>query len=410
MNGFWIGATSGFLIGAVLMAIAGFYRLSRLQTTMASAQQRLIETAEGRLGDAFASLSLTALRDAKHDFLELASTTLEAAKEQVNGSLRLGEKGMQDLVRPIKEALEKLAEHSTSIEQRRTSAYDGIKQHIEGLLSETTKLSNALRNPSVRGSWGELTLRTVCENAGLIQGEHFVLQDTTEGDEGPLRPDMVIKLPRGRVIIVDAKTPMDSFREAMAAEDETTRSTKLKAHAKHVRDHVKKLSNKAYWSRYSGSPDCTVLFMPTEAAYFAAMEADPDLVREAAVSRVLIANPMTLVGLMRAVAHVLDDERLRESAEEVKDLGRKLYDSLRACLLGVSKVGRNIRLSADSYNDLVGSIDRSLMPRARRLRQLGSGAGMEVVLPDQCETQVRQPLSLTQDAEDLLSVQPNGSA
>lgn len=389
----WIAGGLGFICGAAAMALASLFFYMRVQFRTARDHRHLLASTEQRMQDSFANLSLNALREAKKDLIELAGQTLQGTKEQVTGELRLNEKAVENLVRPISEALERLGQHSIELERKRASAYDGMKQHIEHLLAETTRLSCALRRPTVRGSWGELTLRTVCENAGMVMGEHFDLQEVTETDDGVLRPDLIVNLPRGRRIIVDSKTPMDSFRDAMTASDEATREAKLKAHGKAVRDHMKKLSAKAYWSRYGDSPDCTVLFIPTESAYFAAMEVDADLVRDAAKARVLIANPMTLIGLLRAAAHVLDDERLIESTEEVRDIGRRLYESLRSCLSQVGKLGRHLRQSTDAFNEVIGVIDKSVMPKAKRLRELGSGSGDEIQCPEPCDLIVRTSVS-----------------
>lgn len=376
---FWIGLLVGLLAGGAVARAVQIRLANRLSVAVYDERTCL----EARMSDAFASLSAEALKESKEDLLQLAGVIFDGKREQMHHAFDSRLLAVQDLIKPLGEALQKLGAHSQELERKRASAYDLLQEHIKRMLQEASQLSNALRRPGVRGSWGELTLQTICENAGLLPGEHFILQDSVEDEDGILRPDMVIKLPQSRVVIVDSKTPLDSFRDALAAEDEATRCLKLKAHAKSMRDHMKRLSAKAYWSRYSASPDCTVMFVPTEAAYAAAIETDPALIQDAANQRVVLANPMTLVSIVRAIAHVLNDERARESTEEIRVIGRKVYDSLRACASHIAKVGKHLRQSVDAYNVLVTGYESSVLPRASRLRELGASSGDAALPPEQ---------------------------
>lgn len=337
---------------------------------------RVLGKSEQRARDAFASLSSEALRQVSSDFVVLADATLGKTSQQVTLTLEQRDQLFGAMLKPIEAALEKLGAQSEEMERKRVSAYDAISEQVKTLASEANQLSSALRRPTIRGSWGELMLRTVCENAGLVEGEHFVVQDSTEGDgkNGTLRPDMVIKLPKKRVLIIDSKVPLDSFRDAMDARDQESRTSFLRQHAKHVKDHIRKLSAKAYWSRYSDSPDCTVMCIPSEGAYYAAIETDPSILDLASVSRIIVANPMTVVGVLRAVANILGDERLAENALQVREAGRRLYESLSALFGQVQRLGRQLKLAGGAYNGLVEELSTTTS-RARELHELGAGVG-----------------------------------
>ncbi|MBX7134474.1 MAG: DNA recombination protein RmuC [Fimbriimonadaceae bacterium] len=329
--------------------------------------------------ETFASLSVDALRQISGDFVQLADATLGKASLQVAGDLAKREEALGALLVPIESALRKLNTHSEEMERRRVSAYDSLSEQVKNLSSEAHRLSGALRRPTIRGSWGELMLRTVCENAGLIEGVHFIVQDSNDGDgtTNTLRPDMVVKLPKKRVLILDSKVPLDAFRDAMDSNDEATRASLLKQHVKHVRDHIKKLSAKSYWSRYSSSPDCTIMCIPSEGAYYAAVENDPSIVDLASASNVIIANPMTLIAILRAVANVLSEERLAESALLVREVGRKLYESAATLFAQVQKLGKQIRMTNSTYNALVQDLSETA-GQARELKELGAGSATEL--------------------------------
>lgn len=357
----------GLAVGVILSIVVGM----RFWSHMAKA---------GDLSrEAFASLSVEALRKVSGDFVQLADATLGKASLQVAGDLAKREEALGALLMPIESALRKLNAHSEEMERRRVSAYDSISEQVKTLSSEAHRLSGALRRPTIRGSWGEFMLRTVCENAGLIEGVHFVVQDSNDGDgtTNTLRPDMVVKLPKKRVLIVDSKVPLDAFRDAMDSNDEATRASHLKQHVKHVRDHIKKLSAKSYWSRYSSSPDCTIMCIPSEGAYYAAVENDPSIVDLASASNVIVANPMTLIAILRAVANVLSEERLAESALVVREVGRKLYESAATLFAQVQKLGKQIRMTNSTYNALVQGLSETA-GQARELKELGAGSATEL--------------------------------
>lgn len=333
-------------------------------------QKKMLAEAERKLSETFESLSARALSAATEQLLKFAETRFATTQEEARGELARRQQAVDELIRPLSESLDKLSRQCHEMEQKRTSAYDAVSAQIDRMMVETLHLSSALRRPGVRGSWGEITLRTVAENAGLVEGQDFELQHTTDSEDGRLRPDMIVRLPNKRAIVIDSKTPLDAYRDAMNAQERSSRDRYLQDHSRLVRNHIKQLGAKSYQSQYDGA-DYVIMFLPAESIYQAALEYDTTLMEDAIKARVLLANPMTLVGLLKAVAYVLDQERLNKSAAEVSEIGRKLYDGIRIFAGHLGRVGRHLRQSVDAYNASVGSLERSVLSRARRLRQQG---------------------------------------
>lgn len=406
MNGF------EFMVGTLLGALAAFvvarkhYSIqlafreeclrSRLEEKEAACdrQLQLVQATEARIENTFESLATRSLRLAKDDFLQLAKSAFEACQTEATADFVSKSKEIDDLIAPLECSLENLAAHARDLEKQRTTAYALLTEQVNSLSRQTDELSSALRRPQVKGSWGELILRQVVEQCGMVEGLHFVCQETVEAEDGrQLRPDMIFRLPSGRTLVLDAKCPLESFREALAAQDDATRTAKLKAHARSLRNHIKSLSSKEYQSRFEGASDSVVLCLPSEAAYAAALESDDSLLDFAASERVLIANPATLVGLIRVIAHVYREEKVEKSAREIRDVGAKLYDALSAFAGHMVKHGRNLRLAADTYNDASRAFNSALLPRAQRLATLGVKPGhefanlaaIEVSLPEESE-------------------------
>ncbi len=345
---------------------------------------------EKKLNETFTTLSQQALEQASNQFLKLANQNFETAKTAADGDLKRRQQAVEELVKPLREELDRLAKQNAEIEQKRLSAYDGITDHLKRLMTETGQLTNALRRPHTRGSWGELTLRRAAENAGLVEGQDFTLQTSTETDEGRLRPDMLVNLPNDRVIVVDCKTPLDAYLDAVGAVDETEKALKLKAHASQVRKHIQQLSSKAYWQQFETAPDFVVMFVPSESLYQAAMEQDPELFETAFRSRVVLANPMTLIALLRTVAAAMEQEKLKQNAQEISRTGARLYEGLRTFATHVTKVGRHLKQTTEAYNDAVGSLERTVLVRSRQLKEMGAGGGDEPALPDVVEVVPRK--------------------
>jgi DNA recombination protein RmuC len=345
-------------------------------------QKAILLQAEKRFSDAFASLSQDALAKSADQFLRLAKENFEKHSEGASGDLLRRQQAIEELVKPLKETLDKLDTQTQEIEQKRLAAYEGVTDHINRLMLETSQLSNALRKPHVRGSWGELTLRKAAESAGLIEGQDFEMQFSTDTDEGRLRPDMVVHLPNKGVIVVDSKVPLDSYLDAMEAADEVTRALRLKAHAAQVKKHVVALSSKAYWNQFERSPDFVVMFVPAESLYQTALEQDPELLEAAFKARVVLANPMTLIALLRTVAFAMKQEKVQENAEEIRKAGERLYDSIRVFSAHMAGIGKHLGQANDAYNKAVGSMERNVLSKSRQLRELGAGAGDEIDGPE----------------------------
>lgn len=342
-------------------------------------QKKLLADAERVLTEKFSALSLESLKSANDEFLKLAGERFDKAGQVSKAELEKRQQAIDELMKPVSETLEKLTKQHKEIEERRVSAFDSIEKGIKSLSSEADQLANALRKPTSRGAWGEMNLQVILENAGLVQGEHFVMQDTTSDDEdGVARTDVVLHLPNGRFLIIDSKAPLEACWEGMCATDETVRQERFASHARLVRDHVKKLSSKAYWKRYPESPDFVIMFVPTEGAYQAAIEVDRGLIADAQKSRIYITSPMSLMSMIHAIAFVLREERLARNAQLVKDTAAELYRRLAIFIGHIDKLGRNIRLTVDNYNSAVGSLDGRVLPVARKMNALGIEGGADL--------------------------------
>jgi DNA recombination protein RmuC len=335
-------------------------------------QRELLKEAESKLAETFEALSGKALQGASDQFIKLAESKFATTKEEADGALKLRQQAIENLIKPVSESLGKLETQVREMETKRVSAYDAVNDQIERLMKETGTLSNALRRPTARGSWGEITLRNVADQAGLIEGQDYVIQHSTEAEDGKLRADMVVRLPNGRSIVIDSKTPLDSYKEAVNTEEDISKQAHLANHAKLVRGHIKALGSKNYQSQYEGA-DYVVMFLPAESIYQAAMEFDATLLEEAGRNRVILVNPMTLIGLLKAVSYVLDQERLNQNAIEVSNIGRKLYDGITSYAGHIHDLGKHLKRSVETYNKSVGSLERSVLSRARVLKSKGIG-------------------------------------
>lgn len=337
---------------------------------------KLLEEAKAALSDAFNALSANALRSNSEEFLKMAHSS----------------------VAPIKEALGKFEAKVQALEVAREGAYQGLVQQVTQLLdtgkelrSETANLVQALRAPQTRGQWGEFQLRRVIELAGMVNHCHFVEQEKVDGDEGRLRPDVVVKLPAGKTIIIDAKAPVSSYMDAVALDDEGERKVKLQAFAKLVRDHVAALGRKAYWDQFEATPELVIMFLPGDHYYSAALQQDPSLIEFGVEQRVLIATPVNLIGLLRAVAYGWRQEAIAENAKEISDLGAELYKRLADLGGHWIDLGRHLARTVEAFNGAVGSLESRVMVSARRFREFGaapSALDMDVIEP--VEKAVRQ--------------------
>jgi len=339
-------------------------------------QKRLLAEAEVKLSDTFDALSLKALTTMTEQFLKAADAKFETVQAEAKGDLKLKQQAIDDLLRPVTESMAKLQLQHEELETKRVSAFDAIEKSLLTISQETDQLANALRKPATRGAWGEMNLKVILDNAGLTEGVHYDLQDSTEDDEGTrLRTDVILHLPNKRDLVIDSKAPLEAYWDGMNAPDEATKSVKFASHARLVREHVKKLSNKSYWARYKTSPDCVVMFIPTEGAYQAALEADPSLLTDSHSKRIYLANPMTLVNMIQVTAYVLRDETSKQNADEIRATAAELYDRLSKFVSKFADLGRSLRIAFGKYNEAAGSLEGRVLPQGRKVSALGAGSG-----------------------------------
>src|ERR1700728_381373 len=330
-----------------------------------------------RLVGTFAQLSSEALRTNTEQFLTLADARLKETHEAARGDLGQRQEAISQLLHPLKDLLGRYESGLRQMELERKGAYSGLTEQVKQLASsqdqlkkETQNLVTALRAPQTRGRWGEMQLRRVVEMAGMVAHCDFDEQVTTSGEEGRLRPDLVVHLPGGAHVAVDAKVPLDAFLRATEANDATTRQTQLAAHARQLRTHIDQLSKREYWRQFDPSPDFVVAFVPGDPLLDAAFEQDGDLIEHAIASRVLITTPTTLIALLRTFAQGWRDEAMAENARLVKDLGTDLYDRLRVLGGDFAKMHRSLTSTVEAFNDAVGSLESRVLVTARRFPDL----------------------------------------
>lgn len=346
----------------------------------ASEQKAFLEEAVQRLRDAFGSLAGEALRSNSQSFLDLACQAMEKFLAEARGDLGQRQQAIQALVAPLREALERYEREVREMENARREAYGSLTKYLVDLnqaqeqwRSEARKLATALRSPHARGRWGEITLQKVVEMAGLSPYCDFVVQPSSDGEDGRKRPDLLVHLPGHRAIVVDAKVPLSAYLDAVEAEDEDARREALRRHAQAVRAHMMALGGKEYQSQFRTSIDFVVMFLPGDAFLAAAVEQYPDLIEEGASRRVLVATPITLVALLKAVAYGWRQQQAAENAERVIEVGRQLFERICAFADHLADIRKGLAGAVESYNKAVGSWQNRVVPGARRLKELGVG-------------------------------------
>jgi DNA recombination protein RmuC len=374
----------GLLLGALISWLIASRRHARLEATINNqeALQRerdiAFETARSQLTTAFSDLANQSLKSNSENFLRLAKEKLGAQQDQAKRDLGDREKAIEDLVKPIRDSLQASQKQITELEKTRSEAYGGIKSQLEAmqlsqqsLTQETQNLVKALRRPEVRGRWGEITLRRLVELAGMVEHCDFQEQVHSVGDDQVIRPDMVVRMPNQRDVVVDVKTPLDAYLEAVEAKDDTQRQLALRRHARNVREHIRTLSSKAYWAQFTNSPEFVILFIPGDQFLSAALSEDPDLIESALSQQIILATPTSFVALLKAVAYGWRQLALADNALEIRQLAEDLYGRLTTFVTHMNKVGRQLASSVESYNRAVGSLERKVLPGARKFVELG---------------------------------------
>ena len=361
-----VALLAGLAVGALSVLLA-------VRPALLERRRRVEDVIELERALAGVEAELAVERGSLDERLEAAVKVLSTEALDANSTrfLELAETHLSGHVRPLRDSLERMDRQLQTVERARQESYGALQTQVKTLAERTGTLSNALRTPHVRGRWGEAQLRNVVEYAGMVEHCDYVSQATTTTDDGILRPDLVVRIPGGKHVVIDAKAPLVAYLDAFETSDDSERQQRLADHARQVREHIGKLSAKGYWRQFDPTPDFVVMFLPDESYLRAAHEQDPSLQEYAWTSNVILASPSTLMVLLRTVAITWQQETIAESAREVSDLGRELYKRLSTMGTHFAKLGRTLGGAVDAYNQTVGSLERQVLPQARRFEQHG---------------------------------------
>jgi len=403
----------GLVLGVMLTWLYFRRRTQQLKTQIKnqeSVQQErevAFEAANAQLTRAFTELANQSLKANSETFLQLAEQNLSTQQEKAKSELSEREKAVENLVKPIRDALEASQKQIAELEKSRSEAYGSIRTQLEemqtsqkSLKQETQNLVNALRRPEVRGRWGEITLRRLVELAGMVEHCDFQEQVHSVGEGQIIRPDMVVRMPDRRELVVDVKTPLDAYLEAVEAENDTQRKLGLERHAKNVHAHIRMLASKAYWDQFDESPEFVILFIPGDQFLSAALNEKPDLIEYALSKQIILATPTSLVALLKAVAYGWRQLSLADNAREIRALAEDLYGRLASFVSHMNRMGRQLASSVETYNKAVGSLERSVLPGARKFVELGVHEKKKIEKLDSLDPVPRTMIESSSDEDD----------
>ena len=405
LSGVLVGIITGLLIGALRWK-------SQLSTVKAEVEAerdaaKLINANASEMSDRFKSLAAESLKSNSESFLTLARENLGAFQQLAKTDLDKKKNSFEQLVKPVQESLKEVGQTLQTIEKARIGDQSSLKSQVENLSKQTGELANALRRPAIRGRWGEMQLRRVVEIAGMTEYCDFAEQVTVQGPEDKrLRPDMTIKLAGGKQIVVDAKTPMDAYLNSIETDDEELREQALGDHLEQMRAHVTNLSSKQYWDQFESSPELAVMFVPADSLFMAALDKDPNLVEWAAERHVFIASPITLITVLKAVAIGWTEESLAENAREIAELGKELHKRVGRFIDHFANVGTCLGSAVRAFNEATGTLERSLLPQARRFTDLkvGSDKDLSITNIEQAPRELQAPeAAIPEDEEHVRS-------
>ncbi|MFW5426960.1 MAG: DNA recombination protein RmuC [Methylophagaceae bacterium] len=408
-NGLIILLIVSALIGALLVFIIRGRKIRKLAEKNAELTMKLslekqaidrfddiLDHTHNQLANTFNQLSSEALTRNNDSFLKLAEENSKRHQSEANAELQSREKAIEQLIKPINDALLNTSKQIHDIEKERKESYGSLRSTIEqmsqgqqSLQQETQNLVQALRRPEVRGQWGEMTLRRLAELSGMVAHCDFFEQTHTVTETGSIRPDMIVRLPENREIIVDAKTPLDAYLSAMQASDDQLRAKELKRHTQIIRQRVKELAAKNYWAEFSQSPEFVVLFIPGEHFLSAALELDQKLLEDAIQQNIILATPTNFIALLKTISYGWKQQALADNAIEIRELGESLYKRLNVFTSHLAKLGSSLTTTVDNFNKTVGSLERQVIPSGKRFLDMGIRAKDEIDSIPEIEIQIR---------------------